>query len=133
MACVLIVDDDSDTRDSLEDILVGEGFEVRVASSGGEALAFLRREEAPSVILLDDIMPQMTGAEVLDWMRAHPAVRRRSHRAHLRGRPPRAARARERRAAQALLHRRAARGHPPVLQAPAMKSYGPAAASGWTS
>ncbi len=72
MACVLIVDDDSDTRDSLEDILVGEGFEVRVASSGGEALAFLRREEAPSVILLDDIMPQMTGAEVLDWMRAHP-------------------------------------------------------------
>jgi two-component system, chemotaxis family, chemotaxis protein CheY len=72
MACVLIVDDDSDTRESLQDILVGEGFEVRLACSGGEALAFLRREEAPSVMLLDDVMPQMTGVEVLDWMCAHP-------------------------------------------------------------
>jgi CheY-like chemotaxis protein len=72
MACVLIVDDDSDTRESLQDILVGEGYEVRLACSGDEALAFLRAQEAPAVILLDDVMPQMTGLEVLDWMRANP-------------------------------------------------------------
>jgi CheY-like chemotaxis protein len=72
MACVLIVDDDSDTRESLQEILVGEGYDVRLAASGGEALAFLRGEQAPGVILLDDMMPQMTGEEVLDWMRSHP-------------------------------------------------------------
>lgn len=72
MACVLIVDDDSDTRESLQDILVGEGYEVRLAASGREAVAFLRGKEAPGVILLDDVMPVMSGTEVLDWMRAHP-------------------------------------------------------------
>ncbi|HET7786537.1 MAG TPA: response regulator [Myxococcales bacterium] len=72
MACVLIVDDDRDTRESLQDILVGEGYDVRLAASGGEALAFLRGEERPAIILLDDMMPQMTGEQVLDWMRAHP-------------------------------------------------------------
>jgi two-component system, chemotaxis family, chemotaxis protein CheY len=74
MGCVLIVDDDSDTRESLQDILVGEGYDVRLAASGEEALAILRGEEAPGVVLLDDMMPRMTGAEVLDWMRAHPQL-----------------------------------------------------------
>src|SRR5512140_1516962 len=72
MACVLIVDDDSDTRESLQDILAGEGYDVRLAASGGEALSFLRAGEAPGVVLLDEMMPEMTGADVLDWMRAHP-------------------------------------------------------------
>src|SRR4051794_1086877 len=72
MACVLIVDDDPDTRESLEDVLAGEGYDVRLAASGEEALAFLRGKEVPGVILLDDVMPRMSGEEVLDWMGVHP-------------------------------------------------------------
>jgi CheY-like chemotaxis protein len=72
MPCVLIVDDDADTRDSLREILTGEGFAVRVATSGNEVIDFLRGEEAPGVILLDDQMPRMTGGQVLDWMCMHP-------------------------------------------------------------
>ena len=61
---VLIVDDDEGTRTFVRASLELEGFDVREASSGTEGLAALE-EEAPDLILLDVMMPQMDGWEML--------------------------------------------------------------------
>lgn len=72
---VLLVDDEPDIR------LIGQlslsrvgGFEVRVAASGEEGLR-LAREQAPDVLLLDVMMPGMTGPMVLRELRADPSTR----------------------------------------------------------
>jgi CheY-like chemotaxis protein len=69
---VLVVDDDHDLRESLRAILEDEGFATLGASNGKEAMDLLKREgqPRPSVILLDLMMPNMTGFEVLDRLRA---------------------------------------------------------------
>jgi excisionase family DNA binding protein len=61
---VLIVDDDEGTRTFVRASLELEGFDVREASSGTEGLAALE-EEPPDLILLDVMMPQMDGWEML--------------------------------------------------------------------
>jgi excisionase family DNA binding protein len=61
---VLIVDDDAGTRAHVRVSLEAEGFDVLEAASGPEGLAALE-EESPDLILLDVMMPQMDGWEVL--------------------------------------------------------------------
>jgi excisionase family DNA binding protein len=61
---VLIVDDDAGTRAHVRASLEAEGFDVLEAASGPEGLAALE-EESPDLILLDVMMPQMDGWEVL--------------------------------------------------------------------
>jgi CheY-like chemotaxis protein len=58
---VLIIDDEPEIRDALTEFLVDEGYEVLEASDGVCALEALRRR-APTVILLDLMMPVMDGA-----------------------------------------------------------------------
>jgi two-component system phosphate regulon sensor histidine kinase PhoR len=72
---LLIVDDDADVRESLVFVLEAEGYNVRAAADGAEALAALRRI-TPSAMLLDIMMPTMTGWEVLDKMREQPQLSR---------------------------------------------------------
>jgi CheY-like chemotaxis protein len=60
MASVMIVEDDRDTREMLGRFLELEGFDVRTAANGQLALAALR-EDVPSVIVLDLMMPVMNG------------------------------------------------------------------------
>ncbi len=60
---VLVVDDDRDIRDTISDILEQEGYPVRTAANGREALASLRAGEPPGLILLDLSMPVMSGTE----------------------------------------------------------------------
>lgn len=62
---ILVVDDNLDSTMILRSILESQGFTVRVANSGPEALAQLARE-VPDVILLDVMMPEMSGFEVLE-------------------------------------------------------------------
>jgi CheY-like chemotaxis protein len=57
---VLIVDDDEDLRGMVEMVLNLEGYRVRAAGDGAEALAEVERE-MPAVILLDMRMPVMDG------------------------------------------------------------------------
>jgi len=59
---VLVVDDDRDIRETIEEILQYEGYEVRTARNGLDALG-VAREVHPSVILLDLFMPVMDGTE----------------------------------------------------------------------
>ena len=60
---VLLVEDDPDLLGSLAAFLEAEGYEVECARHGLEALGRLRGGFAPAVILLDLMMPIMTGWE----------------------------------------------------------------------
>lgn len=68
---ILVVDDDHDLRESLREILEEEGFETIGASNGQEAIDLLQRggEPPPRVILLDIMMPVMTGLDVVERLR----------------------------------------------------------------
>lgn len=70
---ILIVDDNLDSTMILRSILEAQGFTVRVANSGAEALALLTRE-VPQVILLDVMMPEMSGLEVLERIKTTHAT-----------------------------------------------------------
>ena len=61
---VLIVDDDGGTRRLVRASLELEGFDVREAASATEGLSALE-EESPDLVLLDVMMPQMDGWEML--------------------------------------------------------------------
>jgi CheY-like chemotaxis protein len=58
---ILVVDDDPDIRDTLSEVLSEQGFEVRTAPNGREALRALRHGLSPALILLDVMMPVMDG------------------------------------------------------------------------
>ncbi|HVY45744.1 MAG TPA: response regulator [Minicystis sp.] len=68
-ATVLVVDDDADLRESVAAALSDAGYDVREAESGQRAIESVARA-APSVILLDLMMPDGNGWEVLERLRA---------------------------------------------------------------
>jgi len=72
MHCVLVVENDQDTRDSICEVLVFDGHLPQVASDGEEAVRILTEDDLPRVILLDCSMPRMSGPEFLDWLGEHP-------------------------------------------------------------
>jgi CheY-like chemotaxis protein len=72
---VLIVEDDEDLRDSVASSLRDAGFEVEMAAHGLEALARLRVGAHPAVILLDLMMPEMNGWELMATLQADPVLR----------------------------------------------------------
>lgn len=70
---ILLVDDDPDIRDSLRIILEGEGFAVRTAANGREALAALK-ERVPDALILDIMMSTDTeGFDLAFELREQPA------------------------------------------------------------
>ena len=71
---MLVVDDDPPSRRLLEGYLLAEGYEVLVAGDGPSALA-LARERPPDVVLLDVMMPGMTGHDVCRSLKADPRTR----------------------------------------------------------
>lgn len=58
---ILVIDDDRGIRDTLGGLLADEGYKVRLARNGVEALEFLRSGSLPSLILLDVSMPVLDG------------------------------------------------------------------------
>jgi CheY-like chemotaxis protein len=73
-AAVLLVDDDQDVLDALAELLRDEGFEVAEAHNGREALNLLRGAAQPALILLDLMMPVMSGLEFLERKSRDPAL-----------------------------------------------------------
>lgn len=65
---ILIVEDDADISGLLVKIMEGAGYQVRQAFSGTEAL-FCMERELPDCVLLDLMLPGMTGEEVLEQIR----------------------------------------------------------------
>ena len=70
---VLVVDDDPDILEALAEILEAEGFDVRRARNGKEALDKLE-PEPPHLILLDLMMPVMDGWEFSQRMKTRPTA-----------------------------------------------------------
>jgi CheY-like chemotaxis protein len=68
-ARLLVVDDDADFRQALVDGLKAKGWDVDSAATGEEGLARIH-EQMPDVVLLDYRMPGLTGAEVVERLRA---------------------------------------------------------------
>ena len=66
---VLVVDDDKDIRELIQLCLESEGLEVVTASDGREALARVE-EVRPDAILLDLMMPEVDGWEVIRTLKA---------------------------------------------------------------
>ena len=78
----LIVEDDTALQDLLALVLRDEGCAVDVAASGADALR-LARTRRPDAILLDYLLPDMSGAEFARRWRAHERTQERTHeRAH---------------------------------------------------
>ena len=67
-AKVLVVDDNEDVRDLVVHILNADGFHVFAASEGVSALSILKANEI-DLVLLDVMMPGMSGLEVLTEIR----------------------------------------------------------------
>ena len=68
---VLVVDDDEHILRSLAQYLEMEEFSVKTASGGAEALALVESDR-PDLVLLDVMMPEMDGFEVLENLRRKP-------------------------------------------------------------
>jgi CheY-like chemotaxis protein len=69
---VLVVDDEQGLLEVMRFTLEGEGFEVETARNGAEALEQLRTGMRPSLVLLDLMMPVMSGWEFLDEVARFP-------------------------------------------------------------
>jgi len=73
MPKILLVEDDISLRDVYFARLQAEGFELAVASNGEEALAMAVKER-PDLIVLDIMMPRISGFDVLDIVRTTPEI-----------------------------------------------------------
>lgn len=72
--CVLVVEDENAQREVLQYNLEAEGFEVVVADNGEDAL-LLVQEEQPDLLVLDWMLPRVSGIEVCRQVKADPATR----------------------------------------------------------
>ena len=70
---VLVVEDSVDLLYAIQDLLEGEGYDVFPATHGKQAIDFLTalREKRPELVVLDLMLPIMSGWDVLREMRLH--------------------------------------------------------------
>jgi len=73
MAQVFIVEDDADLGQVLDFNLKREGFETRHATRGAEALRSIR-EQPPDIVLLDVLLPDLSGTDVCRQLKLEPAT-----------------------------------------------------------
>jgi DNA-binding response OmpR family regulator len=71
---ILVVDDDRDIAQVIKVTLESKAFEVEVAYDGKQALAFVKKRK-PDGIVLDLMMPKMSGIQVLNALKADSTTR----------------------------------------------------------
>src|SRR5260370_16327819 len=71
MPQILVVEDDDAIRELVSDVLRDDGYEVREATNGAEALGRIRLER-PDLIVLDLMMPVMDGWTFVEEFRGEP-------------------------------------------------------------
>ncbi|MCL5094304.1 MAG: response regulator [Patescibacteria group bacterium] len=74
MTKIMIVEDDVALRDIYSSRMEAEGYEVVTASDGEEALTVAVKER-PDLIVLDIMMPKISGFDTLDILRATPETK----------------------------------------------------------
>jgi two-component system, chemotaxis family, chemotaxis protein CheY len=72
-SCVLVVDDELDIRETLREAVEMVGCTAVLAANGADALRLLT-ERRPCLMILDLIMPVMTGEELLQIVQQEPAL-----------------------------------------------------------
>jgi DNA-binding response OmpR family regulator len=70
---ILVVDDNFDITEITRTILASRGYDVRVAHSGRDALAQIQADP-PALVILDVMMPDMSGLEVVEQIKDHPTT-----------------------------------------------------------
>ena len=73
MARILVVEDEADIADNLAALLGAKGHRASTCLDGGEALARARKE-VPDLVLLDVMLPRVSGLDVCRLMRADPKL-----------------------------------------------------------
>ncbi len=74
MSKIMVVDDEESLQELVRALLESEGYEVVVASDGNEALKKLETE-TPDLVLLDMMMPGMSGRETCAKIRENPKTK----------------------------------------------------------
>jgi len=70
---VLIIEDEADAAELFAEMMRVSGFRVRKTSSSAPALSMMT-EERPDLVLLDIMMPEVSGLDILRQMRRDPAL-----------------------------------------------------------
>jgi len=70
---ILLIEDEATLQKALNEVLVGEGYQVLLATDGQKGLELVQ-EEKPDLILLDIILPKMDGFEVLKKVKKDDAI-----------------------------------------------------------
>ena len=70
---ILVIDDSSVTLHFLSELLKGKGYRVLTARNGRQAICTMDSNSI-DLVLLDLMMPQMTGYEVLEYIKSIPAI-----------------------------------------------------------
>ncbi|MFC3167862.1 MULTISPECIES: response regulator transcription factor [Paracoccus] len=73
MARILVVEDEDNIAIALEFLLARDGHDHSRLSEGGAALAMIRSER-PDLVLLDVMLPDMSGYEIVELLRADPGL-----------------------------------------------------------
>ncbi|HSH78317.1 MAG TPA: response regulator [Herpetosiphonaceae bacterium] len=72
---ILVVDDEARVRNALAQLLEDEGYQVAVVRNGKEAVEYLEQHtNPPCLILLDMMMPEMTGVQFRTHQQSTPAL-----------------------------------------------------------
>ena len=73
---ILVVDDYEDSRDAMCRLFTARGYPCQTASDGLEAIAFIRSHppEQPLLVVMDAMMPNMSGIEALRQIRTDPKI-----------------------------------------------------------
>ncbi|MEO7001521.1 MAG: response regulator transcription factor [Ktedonobacterales bacterium] len=71
---ILVVEDDTDLRDTIVYNLRADGYETLAAADGVTALEIARRQPTPALVLLDLMLPRLNGLDVCRQLRASPAT-----------------------------------------------------------
>src|SRR5690606_1875148 len=75
MSLILIVEDEADLVSTLEYNLEREGYQTRSAPTGQAGLDLARQEPCPDLVLLDIMLPDISGTEVCRQLRATPELK----------------------------------------------------------
>jgi CheY-like chemotaxis protein len=68
--CILVVDDDSDTRQLSVDVLAGSGYNVEAVKDGAAGWEALQARNNYDLVVTDNSMPNMTGIEMIEKLRS---------------------------------------------------------------
>lgn len=73
---ILVVDDNDALRENISEALELEGYAVEAVATGQAALAALARDPLPGVVLIDMLMPGMSGQDLVAALRRDPRLAR---------------------------------------------------------